>query len=375
MSGSITHDSISHTANAPQSEADALVAAFEKRFARGATITAELRMPSGFSITTLFGPSGCGKTTVLRCLAGLERPNAGTIRAAGRVWFDSSRRICLTPQQRDIGFLFQDYALFPHLSVADNIAFGLRDCSRHEREQRVSEMLKLFELTGLEQRRSNQISGGQQQRVALARVLVRRPKLLLLDEPLSALDATLRDQLRLELRRQLARFQIPVIVVTHDRIEAIALSDQLVVMESGRIRQSGPVEQVITRPCDTTVARIVGVETVLVGTVVRIDEGLATVQIGPTTLIAVAPTTPARIVQVCIRGEDVAIQKGPPGESSVRNQLPATIQSLVPEGPLVRIGLDCGFELTALVTRPACAELRLQVGDRVTASLKAPAFI
>lgn len=278
------------------------------------------------------------------------------------------------PQQRDVGYLFQDYALFPHLTVADNIGYGLRDQSRADRERQVNEMLQLFELSGLETRRPSQISGGQQQRVALARVLVRRPKLLLLDEPLSSLDATLREQLRIELRRRLSQFQIPVIVVTHDRTEAIALSDQIVVMDGGRIRQAGSVQQVITRPTDLTVARIVGIETVAVGTVLRVEEGLATVQVGLAQLLAVAPPGAVRSVHVCIRGEDVAIQRGSTGESSVRNHLPAVIQSLVPEGPLVRVALDCGFELTALVTRPACEELHLQVWDKVTANIKAPAI-
>lgn len=358
------------------STSHSLKARLEKQFVRGPSIIAELTIPAGFSVTTLFGPSGCGKTTVLRCLAGLERPNEGSIAAAGATWFDSRRRICLTPQQRDIGFLFQDYALFPHLNVAENIAYGLRDrgTGRQPIDSRISEMLQLFELQGLEHRKPNQISGGQQQRVALARVLVRRPKLLLLDEPLSALDATLREQLRTQLRRLLAKFQIPVVVVTHDRTEAIALSDQIVVMEAGRIRQTGTVQQVITRPNDLAVARIVGVETVATGTVLKIDAGLATVQVGSATLLAVAAAEIVRTVHVCIRGEDVAIRKGAPGESSVRNHLPAVIQSITPEGPLVRITLDCGFELTALITRPACDELRLQIGDQVTASLKAPAI-
>ena len=349
-----------------------LVARFEKRYPRGATITAELQIPAGFSVTTLFGPSGCGKTTVLRCLAGLERPNDGLITAYGHPWFDSRRGINLTPQQRDIGFLFQDYALFPHLTVAENIRFGLRG---HDRAATiVGKMLEQFELTGLEQRRPHQISGGQQQRVALARVLARRPKLLLLDEPLSALDATLREQLRTRLRRQLALFSIPVIVVTHDRTEAIALSDRIVVMESGRVCQSGTVQQVMNRPDNLHVARIVGVETVALGEILVVENGLATVQVGTARLLAVAPESTVRAVHVCIRGEDVAIQRGSTGESSVRNHLPGTIVSLVPEGPLVRIGLDCGFDLTALVTRPACEDLHLQIGDQVTANLKAPAI-
>ena len=361
-----------------------LVARFEKRFVHGPTIAAELAIPLGFSVTTLFGPSGCGKTTVLRCLAGLERPDGGLIIAAGGTWFDSQKQICLSPQQRDIGFLFQDYALFPHMTVQQNIGYGLREKlkasnsaepgNKRRIDPRVDQMLQLLGLEGLEHRRPDQLSGGQQQRTALARVLIRQPKLLLLDEPLSALDATLRDQLRIELRRLLARFQIPVVVVTHDRTEAIALSDQIVVMESGKILQQGTVQQVINKPCGLTVARIVGVETVASGEVLSVHEGLATVQVGQVRLLAVAPAEPARRVHVCIRGEDVAIQRGVPIESSVRNQLAATIQSLTPEGPLVRVGLDCGFELTALVTRPAAEELHLQTGDRVTASLKAPAI-
>jgi molybdate transport system ATP-binding protein len=371
--------------SAPTSNAlpgNGLSAAFERHFVGGPTIAAQLNIPSGFSVTTLFGPSGCGKTTILRCLAGLETPSSGTIESAGVVWFDSSRRIRLTPQQRDIGFLFQDYALFPHLTVAANIGYGLRTSRAHHQacstdltiDQRVSEMLQIFGLTGLEHRYPHQISGGQQQRVALARVLVRRPRLLLLDEPLSALDATLREQLRTELRRQISLFQIPVIIVTHDRTEAIALSDSIVVMESGRIRQTGTVQQVITRPSNLSVARIVGVETVAEGEVLRTEEGLVTVQVGTTQLLAVAPVVSAKWVSVCIRGEDVAIQKGTAGESSVRNHLPGRITSLVPEGPLVRVGLDCGFGMTALVTRPACEELHLQVGDAITASVKAPAI-
>lgn len=357
----------------PVTSDDHIVATFEKRFPRGATITAELKLPAGFSVTTLFGPSGCGKTTLLRCLAGLERPSDGTIHGVGRVWFDAQRKICLSPQERDIGFLFQDYALFPHLTIAQNIGYGLRG-DRARVVQRVGEMLDLFDLAELQHRRPHQVSGGQQQRAALARVLIRQPKLLLLDEPLSALDATLRDQLRIELRRRLCSLQIPVIVVTHDRTEAIALSDRIVVMEAGRIRQSGTVSQVINRPADLSVARIVGVETVSAGQILHVRDGLATVQVGSITLLAVAPVGNTRTVHVCIRGEDVALQKGPPSESSVRNHLPARITSLVPEGPLVRVGLDCGFELTALVTRPACEELRLQVGDQVTANLKAPAI-
>jgi molybdate transport system ATP-binding protein len=329
---------------------------------------------SDFSVTVLFGPSGCGKTTLLRCLAGLERPEAGHIRYDKETWFDADKNVHRRPQERDIGFMFQDYALFPHLSVGQNIGFGLRNVAAAERRRMIGEMLARFQLTGLEQRLPRQISSGQQQRVALGRVLARRPRLLLLDEPLSALDTTLREEMRFQLRQHLAHFAIPTIVVTHDRSEAIALADQMVVMEAGRIRQTGPVHEVFTHPADLSVARIVGVETVQLGEIVAIEEGLATVEVAGIRLLAVAPTEEGRRVHVCIRGEDVIVERRRAGDTSARNRLPAVVKWLLPEGPLVRVGLDCGFELTALVTRPACAELELNAEDQVTALIKAPAI-
>jgi molybdate transport system ATP-binding protein len=352
-----------------------LTADFEMQYPRGATIAAALRLPcDGFHVSVLFGPSGCGKTTVLRCLAGLERPGRGHVKFGDETWFDAESRAFRSPQQRDVGFLFQDYALFPHLTVSQNIGYGLRAHSAAERDRAVRQIMEQCQLIELGDRLPQRISGGQQQRVALARALVRQPRLLLLDEPLSALDATLRDELRSRLRRLLAEFGIPVVIVTHDRNEAMALGDQIVVMDAGTVHQAGPVADVFTHPADLDIARIVGIETVVPGEILGVEEGLATVQVAGTTLLAVAPRDGGRSVHVCIKGEDVTLQRGARTEISVRNQLPATVKWLSPEGPLVRIGLDCGFELTALVTRPACAELQLKEGDQVTAAIKAPAI-
>ncbi len=351
-----------------------LEARFEKRFPGGVTVGAGWDQPAGaFSVTVLFGPSGCGKTTALRCLAGLARPEAGAIRCDAEVWFDADRGVCLSPQRRGVGFLFQDYALFPHLTVAGNVGYALAGLARAERRRRVANLLAAFGLTGLEGRYPHQVSGGQQQRVALARTLARRPRLLLLDEPLSALDGPTREQLRPELRRQLAWFGVPVVLVTHDRTEALALADHLIVMDRGRVVQQGPPADVFTRPAGLAVARVVGTETVQPGRVVGVADGLATVQVGKAHVVAVAPEPPGRDVFVCIRGEDVVLQRGAGGESSPRNRLDGVVDSLTWEGPLVRVGLDCGFPLVALVTRPACTDLGLAVGDRLTALLKAPA--
>lgn len=353
---------------------DSIAARFSKQFVRGPRLDVELELGSGSTVTSLFGPSGVGKTTVLRCLAGLDRPDSGTIRCGGEIWFDSTLRRHLPPQRRDIGYLFQEYALFPHLTVEGNIRFGLRHVTRDQQRQIVSEMLETLELVGLEQRRVSELSGGQQQRVALARTLVRRPRLLLLDEPLSALDQFTREQLRFELRCLLVRLAIPTVVVTHDRTEAIALADRLAVMVDGTIAQIGRVDEVLTRPANPAVARIAGVETVLPGDVVSVTDGLATVRVGSVSLVAVAAIRQEPSVHVCIRGEDVVIQRGAVPDSSVRNRLNARVTSLVPEGALIRVGLDCGFELTALITRPARAELHLELGDTVTATIKAPAI-
>jgi len=204
--------------------------------------------------------------------------------------------------------------------------------------------------------------------------LMCRPSLLLLDEPLSALDAALREELRGELRRLLAACDIPVFLVTHDRTEALALGDELVVMSGGSVRQTGPVLDVFNRPADATVAKIVGVETLQSGSITGLSEGLATVKIHDVTLTALAPTTGTREVFVCIRGEDVILQRDTTAASSVRNRISARVVSLRPEGALVRVELDAGFPLFALVTRPACAELALREGEAITALIKAPAI-
>jgi molybdate transport system ATP-binding protein len=351
-----------------------LAARFVKRFGPGVAVGLDLVQPvDRFSVAVLFGPSGCGKTTALRCLAGLERPDEGRITFGGETWFDAGRRTCLPPQRRGVGLLFQQYALFPHLSVAGNVGYGLGHLPRAARRRLVGEVLHRFGLAGLGGRYPGQLSGGEQQRVALARVLVRRPRLLLLDEPLSALDDATREQVRHELRRLLVGSGVPVVLVTHDRREAAALGDHLVVLDGGAVRQQGPAADVFAHPADLGVARIVGVETVLPGHVRRVEDGLATVAVGRAELFAVGRAGVAAEVYVCVRAEDVILHRGDVGMTSARNRLGGVVRSLSPDGPLVRVELDCGFPLTAVVTRPAAEELGLHEGAGVVALLKAAA--
>jgi molybdate transport system ATP-binding protein len=348
-----------------------LIATFTVRHRSGTTIDGSVETSGG--VVVLYGPSGCGKTTVLRALAGLDRPAMGRIAFDGVPWFDAARGIDLPPQARDVGMLGQELALFPWLDVAGNVGYALRRLPAAERAKRVIEALSRFDLDSLARRMPATLSGGQQQRVALARALVRRPRLLLLDEPLSALDAPLRARLRPGLRRWLVETGLPVVLVTHDHTEALALGDGIVVMEEGKVLQTGTVAEVFSRPADARVARIVGTESILCGEVITVEAGLATVEVAGVRLTAVALADGGRLVHVCLRAEEVVLLRHADGALSARNRFPATVRFVVPEGPLVRVGLDAGFELTALVTRAAAEELALLPGERVLAAVKVPA--
>jgi molybdate transport system ATP-binding protein len=352
-----------------------LLTDFERAFPAGPRVACDLAVgPEGGPVTVLFGPSGAGKTTILRCLAGLERPDRGTIRFGDEVWFDAAAGTMLAPQRRRVGLCFQGYALFPHLTVEGNVGFGLAGLDRAPARARVATMLRTFQLDGLATRRAADLSGGERQRVALARALAPEPRLLLLDEPLSALDLPLRETLRGELRRLLAGLAIPTVLVTHDRVDALALGDRLAVLSDGRVRQVGPIEDVFSRPADVAVARVVGVETVVAAHVVeRPSEGLVVVQAGAARLSALDPGGGVTEVFACIRAEEVILEPGPGGPTSARNRLAGHVIGVQPEGPLVRVEVDCGLRLTALVTRQSCAELGLEAGVATTAVIKVPA--
>ena len=355
--------------------ADALTLRFRKAFPKGALIDADLQVglnPPG--ITVLFGPSGSGKTTILRALAGLERSANCAIHFGDETWADDKTGVFISPQRRRIGFLFQDYALFSHYNVAQNIRYGLGGLSSGQQRIRVSKLLERFQLQDLAERYPDQLSGGQKQRVALARTLAPQPRLLLLDEPLSALDGPTREELRSELRNFLSSLDIPVLLVTHDRMEALALGDQVAIVHEGRIVQHAAIEEVFRRPLTPAIAKIVAVETVQRGRVLRADEDLVAVAVGGTRLIAASSDFPKAVTEVfvCIRAENVLLLKGIETVSaSARNQLPGTVKALIHEGPIWRIELDCGFSLTAVLTGQACEELALQENDRVLAMIKA----
>jgi molybdate transport system ATP-binding protein len=347
-----------------------------RRFPHGPVIAASASWPlHGPLVTVLFGPSGSGKTTILRALAGLDRPDAGGITYGEETWFDSARTIFVPPQARGVGFLFQEYALFPHLSVAANVGYGLQRLPRPDRESRVVELAGRFGLADLLARRPVELSGGQKQRVALARALAPRPRLLLLDEPLSALDAPTREALRGELRHLLELAGVPAIVVTHDRVEALSLGDRLAVLVDGAVRQVGPVHEVFSTPADVEVARVVGTENVYPARLLRREGGLITLRVGGpdgALLVAVDPGGVDSEAYACVRAEEVVLEPPVAHPTSAQNRLVGVIAARRDEGPLVRLTVDCGLRLVALVTRSSADHLGFAPGGVVCAVMKAP---
>jgi molybdate transport system ATP-binding protein len=247
------------------------------------------------------------------------------------------------------------------------------DTSAADGRDRIETILRTVHLEGMAERFPARLSGGERQRVALARAWARDPQLILLDEPLTALDLPLRDPMRRELRHFLRSIDVPSVVVTHDRIDALTLGDRMAVLSGGYIRQVGPVQEVFTRPMDLAVAASVGVETVVAGDIVESTDSLVTVGVGAAQIqVAHAPIT-SRTVFVCIRAEDVILEASPRTDVSARNQLTGRVTAIQPEGGVVRVTVDCGFSLSALITKPACDELRLTEGSTVTAVVKATA--
>lgn len=336
------------------------------------TLEVNVEMPK--RVTAIFGPSGAGKTSLLDLIAGLRTARSAFIQLDDRVLTDTANKISVATHQRNIGYVPQDLALFPHLSVRQNIFYGRKSGNANNVLFTFEHVTKLLEIEPLISRGVTQLSGGEKQRVALARALLASPKLLLLDEPLASLDAPLKSKIIPYLARIRDEFQIPMLCVTHDRFEALSLADDIVILVNGKVLQTGPVLEVFTRPANAEIARFVGVETLQPGRITNVAEGLATVNVGDAILTTLAPATASREVFVCIRGEEVILQRDVAGVSSVRNRLRARIISIRAEDALVRVELDAGFPLFALVTRPACAELALRQGETITALIKAPAI-
>jgi spermidine/putrescine transport system ATP-binding protein len=331
----------------------------------------DLDIPSG-EFFSLLGPSGCGKTTTLRMIAGFEHPTSGEVRLNGVDMAGTA------PNRRPVHTVFQSYALFPHLRVYDNVAFGLRrqHVKGAELDKRVREALELVQLVGFERRKPAQLSGGQQQRVALARALVLQPAVLLLDEPLGALDAKLRRQLQVELKQLQERVGITFLYVTHDQEEALTMSDRIAVMNRGHVEQCGAPRDVYEEPATAFVADFLGVSNLMDATVTGPDSPGVTVQLGD------GVSVPARAgdldargpVKVVIRPERVGIE--PPGGTGP-GRVPALVQRSVylGSGSQVSLVLATGQTVTALVQHAGDGEVPTwDAGSAVTCHLPSGAL-
>ena len=320
----------------------------------------DLEMPPG-EFFTMVGPSGCGKTTTLRMIAGFERPTSG------RILLDGVDVAQVPPHRRNVNTVFQSYALFPHLSVADNVAFGLkyRKVSKAEKKKAVAGMLELVRLPGYEQRKPHELSGGQQQRVALARALVLKPRVLLLDEPLGALDARLRKDLQVELKALQEDVGVTFIFVTHDQEEALTMSDRIAVMNEGQVEQAGPPQAVYEEPETLFVADFLGVSNLLSVAAEGEEDGCCVLRVADLTLLAGQGDIGSRgEVKAVIRPERVGVE---PAGSDGGNRIPGLVEHSVFLGSFSELRVRVlGGSLIKVVLPNDGAPLAYEQGAAVT---------
>ena len=325
--------------------------------------------------TVLFGPSGAGKSTLLDCIAGLLRPDDGVIKLNDEPFFDSALHLSLPPQRRRTAYVFQSLALFPHLSVEENVAYGLSALPSAERRERVNRILPAFHIEPLRVRKPGELSGGEKQRVALARSLVTQPELLLLDEPLTGLDGALRHAILQDLRAWNTASRIPILYVTHNREEVDAIGERVVALINGRVQESGAPRAVLDAPRSIALAQAAGFENFLDAHVVehRPADGVMRVALSGANCeleIPLGAEPPGAAVQVAIRAGDILLATEAPRALSARNILPGTLESLEPRGSLVVAQVDVGARFTVHLTPGAVRSLRLTTGLRVWLVLK-----
>jgi len=309
----------------------------------------------------LLGPTGAGKTLLLELIAGFYIPDRGEIYASNR---EITR---LPPEKRNIVFIYQDYSLFPHLSVKQNVEFGLKVRRFKSIEKRSGEIMDLLQISHLGNRRPNTLSGGEQQKVAIARALVMNPTILLLDEPLSALDPIHRDAMMDELKRLNKTLGLTMLHVTHDRIEAIALADRMGVMMNGTLRQIGSPHHIFCEPVNEEVAAFVGIENIFGGKS-RIEGGVARIDLGDIEIEAI--TKKEGDVRACIRPEEIVVSNKKI-ESSARNYLEGKVIKISERYPMMKLVVDAGREFIVLITKRSFSELNVTEGSRVYIAFKA----
>jgi molybdate transport system ATP-binding protein len=335
----------------------------------------EAAFDASAGFTMILGPSGSGKTTLLNCIAGFSRPDAGRIALRARVLFDSDERIDVPVAQRRLGYVFQNLALFPHMTVAQNVQYGIAKLPAEERNARMITMLESFRIAHLVARNPGEISGGERQRVALARSLVTNPAALMLDEPLTALDNSTKSKILDDLRAWNAAHEIPILYVTHSPEEAFALGERVVVLEGGRILAQGMPQNVLTTPRHETIAQVVGFENVFDATVTSIAETQGTMlcQLDGTTTHLDVPLGHAKIgarVRIAIRAGDIIIASEQPYNLSARNSFQGRVLSIRREGVRVIVMIEAGATFEVHLTPGAIDELGMEAGKQVWLVIK-----
>jgi molybdate transport system ATP-binding protein len=336
----------------------------------------EFEAASGFTI--LFGPSGSGKTTLLDCVSGLTTPDAGRISIGERILFDHPSSVNVSVAKRSIGYVLQDLALFPHLTVEQNIEFGLAHLPRSGRRQRAETMLRQFRIQHLSQQRPREISGGEAQRVALARALVTDPCMLLLDEPLAALDSPTKSKILDDLRDWNHEHSIPILYVTHSREEVLALGERVLVMDEGRIIAQGTPHEVLRAPQQEMVAQLAGFENIFDAVVESVHEDRGTMlcrlqRDSPGNVVLETPLVRADIgtvLRVGIRAGDILLATVKPEGLSARNVIPGRIDSLERRDVVIAARVNCGVEMEVYLTLAARDALQLEVGREVWLVIK-----
>jgi molybdate transport system ATP-binding protein len=352
-----------------------LIAAFRKRVSSSFAVEIDIRAEAG--ITILFGASGSGKSTILRCIAGLMRPERGRIALGTTVLTDAARRLNVPPQHRRVGMVFQQLALFPHLTVAANIGYGLTGVEAAEGQRRLAQTTQMFRIDHLLARTPDQLSGGERQRVALARTLVTEPAVLLLDEPLTALDYEISSRIIEDLRRWNVQRRIPVLYVTHSHREVYALGEQVVVLDRGRVLASGVPHAVLEHPTHPLVASLAGFENLLDARVLERDEAGGTMHVriepyGPDLEVPIAEAPLGSPIQVGIRAGDILVAREQPHGLSALNIIEASLESSRQEGPTMVANMRATSATTIVVhlTPRAYQRLELDQGARLWLAIK-----
>jgi molybdate transport system ATP-binding protein len=355
-----------------------LHARIQKQFGagNGNALCIDVDVQAAVGVTVLFGSSGAGKTTILRAIAGIVTPDAGRISLDKTIYFDSAAGINLPMQERKVGFVFQNHVLFPHLTAGQNVMYGARSSGDRSAHDRARELLSMLGIDKTADRRPQQLSGGEQQRVALARALATDPRIMLLDEPLSAVDMATRSRLIEEISAIQRKSGIPFLYVTHNQSEAVRLGDAMVVIDEGRVVQQGAPLEIFNAPRTAPVARVVGAENIFVGKILchHAEDGTTTIDVNSCLIEAPINSLPVGSrATIGIRSEDIIVSRQHLTQISARNVLRGTIKHIFSTLDKTELVVHCGIDFKVSITQAAVRELKLDTGSTVYLLVKARA--